>query len=933
MTDRSEPPGIPADDAATAAPTSFMGGRYRVEREIGRGAAGCVYLAFDTRLRRSVAVKELLASHGRGDSATYEAYLERFQREARAGGVVTHPNIVAIYELAIDTDGNDYLIMEYVHGTSLSRLLSQVGTLPAERAVRIAIEVARALEVVHERDIVHRDLKPSNIMITDRGVAKIADFGIAQVGDESQRTQVSTRHPGTPLYMSPEQRSETGYIDGRSDLFSLGAVLYEMLAGEPHARSRQPLAALRPDLSPGLIAVVDRLMMPDPAERYQTAGEVATALERLPELRRDAPTGDEPAQRVSVGTPPAAPAGGGREGTQPLLAPLVQRPNQGDESVLPERHVKRRMWVAWGGLVGAVAAVAIALVAMNAFAGRGPGPTPASTPGGTVVTAATARATIPGSPTPASTPDGTVRSSATARGTDAGGPVPENAYVVADAVNLITYAYPQDWKMGGANEFESDIVIGFTSATPFAFSSIAKEDLLPSTTLDAYTDAFIARRFRQAPNLKPGPISKRNTQIAGQDARIVDFLQPNTTASTLAPKGSTTYIYDILTVHDGRAWTIGYATAIEQKDAMQPQFDVVTRTFAFCPQGGCMRQGTVPTVAPGETKPVTDAAKLLTLAVPASWLTYPADRMLQDWALAVSSPEAVFFIAIISDQKGTIDEEIKAVQDRQDKQTHLFSQVTVADVRIGGEPGKTLNYTYVPRSDPNDKPRNGAVWIANHGGKQFYFESADIKARRADIEKIIGSVAFTGPASVVATPTNAATDFSKWPLDDQYPRHYDAASMEYRIGARGAYYDPNARNVADFTLEADIRQAAGPDTAMYGLSFRVQPQKPGAKARERYDFLITSQGEYFLGLLNPDGTYTNLVALSPGPPGVFKTGIGTVNHLLVICKGDKITIAVNGTTLTTVTATLTQAGIVGVTINGVDVDFEVAFKDLRLVPA
>ncbi|MCA1723971.1 MAG: protein kinase, partial [Thermomicrobia bacterium] len=650
------------------------------------------YLAFDNRLRRNIAVKELLADRSKTDSATYERYLERFQREARAAGVVQHPNIVAVYELAIDADENNYLMMEYVDGTDLRDLLTQVGTLPVERAVTIALEVARALDAVHEQDIVHRDLKPANIMLTRRGVTKLTDFGIAQVGQESQRTQIVTGHPGTPIYMSPEQGSGTGYLDGRSDLYSLGMVLYEMLVGAPYARKRQPLAVARPDLSPQLVAIVNKLIARNADDRYQDASEVVEALGALSSTRPSVVTVDVPAVPLPVndaatrlgnpGTQPpplGVPAayGGAASQSQPgaplytgVTTPYTPPP------VAASGQSKRGLWL---GLGVAGIAVLIAVIGIVAFAGK-PKPTPstASPSGGTAaVSPVASTAAVVGSP------------------------VPANTYVVADAKNLITYAYPKEWKAGGVSEEDLDLITGYTLFNPFGVFSVAKEDIAASTTLDGYTDDFIARRFRKSPDWKPGPINKRNTTIAGQDARIIDFLEPVTTDGGLAPKGGTAYQYYVVTLHDNRAWTVGYATAMDQTDAFQKQFDILVNTFAFCPTSGCTRSQTVPTIVPGQTVKWTDPAKLLTAEYPADWLEYPHDKITDpSTALALSSPDGSGFFVSTVDQAGTLDEEIQATLDAQTNDANFkYTDAPTTDVNVGGEPGKFVSYTYVPKSD------------------------------------------------------------------------------------------------------------------------------------------------------------------------------------------------------------------------------------------
>jgi serine/threonine-protein kinase len=282
MQDSSRSANLPGADDRTG--DSILGGKYRIERVIGEGSFGRVYLGYDVLLRRNVAIKELLAARNQTDRQTWERYLERFEREARAGGRIEHPNIVSVYELAVDAEQNHYLVMQYVDGTNIRDLLVQVGTLPAGRAAAITLDVARALEAIHEQDIVHRDIKPANIMLTKRGVTKLTDFGIAQVGNESQRTQIVTGHPGTPMYMSPEQASGTGYLDGRSDIYSLGAVFYEMLTGIPYTRKRQPVRTVDPEISAAIGAIVDRMLMADREARYQSATDLISDLERLSSL-------------------------------------------------------------------------------------------------------------------------------------------------------------------------------------------------------------------------------------------------------------------------------------------------------------------------------------------------------------------------------------------------------------------------------------------------------------------------------------------------------------------------------------------------------------------------------------------------------------------------------------------------------------------------
>jgi len=202
---------------------------YRIVRVLGQGAFGTVYLAHDTLLDRPVAVKELTIT-----AQTDEVAFKRFIQEARVAGGLNHPHVVTVYALKV-VEPHVYLAMEYLAGGSLRALLEQCGPLPVEQAVRIAAEVCEGLAAAHAKRIVHRDVKPENILLTDNGRAKVGDFGIAHVPRGTGGIYLSGLtgtgfQPGTLLYMSPEQiRGQQ--VDGRSDVYQVGALLYEMLTG------------------------------------------------------------------------------------------------------------------------------------------------------------------------------------------------------------------------------------------------------------------------------------------------------------------------------------------------------------------------------------------------------------------------------------------------------------------------------------------------------------------------------------------------------------------------------------------------------------------------------------------------------------------------------------------------------------------------------
>lgn len=266
-------------------------GRYEVVAELGRGAMGVVYKARDPQIDRQVAVKTFsIRGH---DPEQEEEFRQRFVCEAQAAGRLHHPGIVAIFDVGQNPeDQSPYIVLEFVAGETLNRILTREKKLPLPNALQLAEELAEALDYAHAQGVVHRDIKPANILVTEDGHAKIADFGIAKL-NLSQMT-LPGKVLGTPAYMAPEQLSGEG-VDGRSDIFSLGVILYAMVTGHSpfHGNSAttvcfkvvnrdpMPASAFDLDLPRTLDAVIFRAMAKDPADRYQRGAEFAHDLRGL----------------------------------------------------------------------------------------------------------------------------------------------------------------------------------------------------------------------------------------------------------------------------------------------------------------------------------------------------------------------------------------------------------------------------------------------------------------------------------------------------------------------------------------------------------------------------------------------------------------------------------------------------------------------------
>ncbi|MFI8850586.1 Stk1 family PASTA domain-containing Ser/Thr kinase [Streptomyces sp. NPDC053499] len=312
-----------------------LGGRYELGSVLGRGGMAEVYLAQDTRLGRTVAVKTL-----RVDLARDPSFQARFRREAQSAASLNHPAIVAVYDTGEDLvyDGSTggsgvsipYIVMEYVDGSTLRELLHSGRKLLPERAMEMCVGILQALEYSHRNGIVHRDIKPANVMLTRTGQVKVMDFGIARAMGDSGMTMTQTAAViGTAQYLSPEQaKGET--VDSRSDLYSTGCLLYELLTVRPpfvgdspvavayqHVREEpQPPSAFDPEISPTMDAIVMKALVKDPDYRYQSADEMRADIEACLD-----------------GQPVAAPMGaGGYPEDQPTTALRAQEPQT---SMLP----------------------------------------------------------------------------------------------------------------------------------------------------------------------------------------------------------------------------------------------------------------------------------------------------------------------------------------------------------------------------------------------------------------------------------------------------------------------------------------------------------------------------------------------------------------------------------------------------------------------
>ncbi|HET6712313.1 MAG TPA: Stk1 family PASTA domain-containing Ser/Thr kinase [Actinomycetota bacterium] len=311
---------------------SVLSDRYQVEARIGAGGMAEVYRGFDPVLNRTVAIKVLLPQMARDTS-----FVERFRREAQAAARLNQSNIVGVYDTGSD-DGTQYIVMEFIEGRTLAEFMATGRRPTPVQAAEIAQKICAAIAAAHAQGVIHRDIKPGNVMITREGVIKVMDFGIARVLGPETAPQTSAVL-GTASYLSPEQ-AQGGPVDARTDIYSLGAVLYELLTGRPPFTGDTPVAvaykqvnetpavpsSLNPDVPARLDAVVMKALSKNPSNRYQTADEFSADLARVVAGQEVEATplmaaggGDatqvisRPSSRTAVLPPPEEPKGSGRK--------------------------------------------------------------------------------------------------------------------------------------------------------------------------------------------------------------------------------------------------------------------------------------------------------------------------------------------------------------------------------------------------------------------------------------------------------------------------------------------------------------------------------------------------------------------------------------------------------------------------------------------
>ncbi len=528
---------------------SEIAGRFQVVQKLGAGAFGTVYKARDKVLGRMLAIKTIRLEGLAASQASLGELLDRFKREAQVAAQLKHPNIVTIYDIG-ESEGFSYLSMEFIDGVGLDRVIAEAGRLPVERTAALASQVADALDYAHRHGVVHRDIKPANIMIEPGDRVKVADFGIAKVTDSAEHLTMTGSLLGTPSYMSPEQARGTA-VDGRSDLFSLGCVLYEMVAGRKAFRGESitallfkilteepsPLREIEPTVPESLTRIIAKALAKSPEARYQTGRELSDDLLGLtrpgamPTLRStDAPTISLDSAETLVSTPAGQPAtdasatlahGTATSSTRPassvplaatVLTPATatQRPARSapaaparpPRTAASEKKGGGSGWLLALGLVGILGLAAVGVAGWLLMGRRTPAPAPQPSPAvapTTPVEAPETTGAVPpaGAGTPGSEAATPVTATTLATSVDARSVKPRSGADLRQPLGATPLAHTEAATSSGA-------------PAPSAGGDFSFLDELPDDSADgrAAGDA-VAQKYRSGPGGSPGYANSR----------------------------------------------------------------------------------------------------------------------------------------------------------------------------------------------------------------------------------------------------------------------------------------------------------------------------------------------------------------------------------------------------------------------------------------
>jgi serine/threonine-protein kinase len=345
----------------TVAPGQVLAGKYRVERVLGKGGMGMVVAALHLQLDKRVALKFLLP-----EVAQNPEIIARFAREARAAGKIESEHVAKVLDVGTLEDGMPYMVMEYLEGQDLSQHVKQRGALPGQDAIEYVLQACEALAEAHKAGIVHRDLKPANLFLTHRAdgspCVKVLDFGISKVALADAQGQAMTQTSalmGSPNYMAPEQLRSARNVDARTDIWSLGIILQELITGDVAFKADTvpelyvsilqsppiPLRSRRPDAPPQMEAIVTRCLEKDPARRFANVGELATALGELAPARARLSV-ERITRIVGGGAPGFSSSGAGMHGTAPMpagvpaYAPSSQPPSYAQQTAQAQSHAQ-----------------------------------------------------------------------------------------------------------------------------------------------------------------------------------------------------------------------------------------------------------------------------------------------------------------------------------------------------------------------------------------------------------------------------------------------------------------------------------------------------------------------------------------------------------------------------------------------------------------